>query len=173
MITDLFLSFFKIGAFSFGGGYAMIPLMQKEIVEKHGFLTMQQFGDIIAIAEMTPGPISVNCATFVGYNVGGLFGAFISTLGVVAPSLLVVLILASVFINYQEDRRIRNIFMGIRPVVVALIVSAAFALGRIAIQDLRSIIIGVVVFMILRFRKIHPVLVVLAAGVFGILLYGL
>jgi chromate transporter len=173
MITDLFMAFFKIGSFSFGGGYAMIPLIQKEIVEKHNFMTMQQFGDIIAIAEMTPGPISVNCATFVGYNVAGIPGAFFSTLGVIAPSLLVVLILASIFINFQEDKRIRSIFLGIRPVVVALIGSAAIALGRIAIDDFRSFAITVVVFLILRYRRVHPVLVVFLSGCFGVLFYGI
>ncbi len=173
MLIKLFFAFFKIGAFSFGGGYAMIPLIQKEIVEKYGFMTMRQFGDIIAIAEMTPGPISVNCATFVGYNVGGIFGAFFATLGVVAPSLLVVLILASIFLNYHENKWVLRVFIGIRPVVVALIFSAAIGLSKIAVIDWKSAAITLVVFQILRFRRIHPALVVLMAGGLGVILYGM
>jgi len=173
LIWGLFVSFFRIGAFSFGGGYAMIPLIQKEIVETHGYLTMQQFGDIIAIAEMTPGPIAVNCATFVGYNVAGFLGAVVSTIGVVMPSIVVVLVLAAFFISFQNDRRVKNIFKGIRPVVIALIASAALFLGTIAIVDLRSVGIAIVVFIVLRYQRIHPVLVVFLAGFMGVLLYGL
>jgi len=100
MLIQLFLEFFKVGLFTFGGGYAMIPLIQKDIVEGHRWLNMEQFADIIAIAEMTPGPIAVNSATFVGYKVAKFWGALVSTIGVILPSFLVIWAIASVFISF-------------------------------------------------------------------------
>ncbi len=103
ILIRLFFEFFKVGLFTFGGGYAMIPLIQKDIVEGHHWLTMEQFTDIVAIAEMTPGPIAVNSATFVGYKVAKLWGALVSTLGVVLPSFLVIWAIASIFLSFQDN----------------------------------------------------------------------
>jgi chromate transporter len=171
VLVSLFVSFFKIGAFSFGGGYAMIPLIEKEIIERHSYLTMTQFSDIIAIAEMTPGPISVNAATFVGYKVAGLLGSIICTIGVVMPSFIVILLLARFFISYQQHPMLRAIFRGIRPMVIALVLAAAYVIGKISFIDGPSIVIGFIIFFLVYRKKLHPVLAVSLAGVLGIILY--
>src|SRR5690554_2965445 len=121
---ELLFSFIKIGLFSFGGGYAMIPLIQKEI-ESNGWLTPAEFGDIIAIAEMTPGPIAVNSATFVGYKTAGFFGGMIATFGVALPSLILVMIISSYFFKFKNHPLNDAVFYGVRPVIAGLIITAA------------------------------------------------
>ncbi len=122
ILIKLFWEFFKIGAFTFGGGYAMIPLIEKEIVNKYHWLTMEQFTDLIAIAEMTPGPIAINSATFVGYKVARFLGAVAGTLGVVLPSFLIIWAIASVFFGFQDNRIVQAAFKGLRPAVLGLII---------------------------------------------------
>src|SRR5690606_18104282 len=120
----LFITFFKIGIFSFGGGYAMIPFIEKEI-QAPNWLTSAEFVDIIAIAEMTPGPVSINSATFVGFKTAGFFGGLSATLGVAMPSLLLILLISQFFFKYREHPVNKAIFYGIRPVVAGLILSAS------------------------------------------------
>ena len=185
----LFGTFFKIGLFSFGGGYAMIPLIQHEL-GAHGWMTAAQFVDIIAVAEMTPGPIAVNAATFVGYRVGGLAGGLCATLGVAMPSLLLILFLSGFFFRYRNHPMQRAIFHCIRPVVTGLIAAAALSIARAALLLLpegvaiRSLFEGsllkqvdwiaaglFLVFLLLLKKKMHPIaLIVIAAGS-GMLLY--
>ena len=116
----LFLTFFKIGAFTFGGGYAMIPLIQKEVVDNHKWVTADDILEVIAIAESTPGPIAVNAATFVGYKFGGFLGAFMATLGVVTPSFFIIVLLSSVISRFQDNKVVQYAFFGIRAGVLAL-----------------------------------------------------
>ena len=118
---QLFLTFLKIGAFTFGGGYAMIPIIQKEIVEKRKWITDDDILEIIAIAESTPGPIAINSATFVGYRVAGFFGAFFSTLGVVLPSFVIILLISFVLREFQHIKAVQYAFNGIRAGVLALL----------------------------------------------------
>ncbi len=171
LLLTLFSTFFKIGMFSFGGGYAMIPLIQEEIIKRHGFLTTEQFGDIIAIAEMTPGPIAVNSATFVGYNVSGVAGALVSTVGVVMPSFIIILILARFFVQYQHHSITESLFRGIRPMVVALIISAGVFIGSMALVDMKSVIIWIAVFAAINKAGVHPIAAIMSAGLLGILLF--
>ena len=125
----LLATFLKIGAFTFGGGYAMIPLIQRETIEKHHWITNEDILDITAIAESTPGPIAVNSATFIGYHIAGVPGAFCATLGVVLPSFLIILGLSFVLRQFEELKWVTYAFMGIRAGVLALIVKALFTMG--------------------------------------------
>lgn len=127
---SLFWAFFKVGAFSFGGGYAMIPLIKKEIIDIHHWLSVDQFLDIIAISQMTPGPIAINAATFVGYKVGGFWGSAAATIGVTSPSFLIIIILALLIIRYRHLPWLDAFFKGVRPAVIALIVQAAYSVGK-------------------------------------------
>ena len=116
----------KIGLFSIGGGYAAMPLIQEQAVETHGWLTMTQFADVMTIAEMTPGPIAINAATFVGIQVGGLLGAVIATLGCVLPSCIIVMTLAYVYYRFRGFSMVQGILAGLRPAVIAMIASAGY-----------------------------------------------
>ncbi|MGI5838717.1 MAG: chromate transporter [bacterium] len=171
ILWTLFISFFKIGAFSFGGGYAMLPLIQKEIIERHGYLTLEEFSDIIAIAEMTPGPIAINSATFVGYKTAGVAGSAVSTFGVVLPSFLVILLAAVFFTRFQKHPAVQNIFRGVRPVVIVLIVAAAVGIGKISLLDGASVVIAAAAFVAMLRTKLHPVAIIIAAGVAGTMFF--
>ena len=129
-ILTLFLTFFKIGLFTFGGGYAMIPFIQREIVEKHGWITDEDILDIFAIAESTPGPIAINSATFVGWRVAGFFGAALATFGVVVPSFLIILLISFLLTNFADIAVVKYAFEGIRAGVLALLVKALWTMFK-------------------------------------------
>ncbi len=173
MLLQLFFSFLKIGFFSFGGGYVMLPLIEKEIITAHGWITHAQFIDIVAIAEMTPGPISINMATFVGYRIAGFPGALASTSGVILPSLFLIIIISRFLQKFYELPAVQAIFRGLRPAVIALITLAAIMVIRtsVTIEDLRSIAILLITFLILIYSRISPILVILAAGLLGLIIY--
>jgi len=166
---NLFLEFMKIGAFTFGGGYAMIPLIEKEIVNKYQWLTMKQFTDLIAIAEMTPGPMAVNSATLVGYKVAKFWGAVVSTLGVVLPSFLIIWAIASVFSQFQDNPTVQAAFKGLRPAVLGLIIVAAISISKTSIlSEYKSILIVIGTVLALTIFKIHPILVLIISAITGI-----
>lgn len=182
---ELLLSFFQIGLFSIGGGYAAMPLIQNQVVDIHPWLTMTQFADIMTIAEMTPGPIAINSATFVGIQVAGLPGAIVATLGCILPSCVIVMTLAYLYYRFRGLTMIQGILSGLRPAVVAMIASAGISLILLSFYgqktlpvDLSSInyisvfIFGIALF-ILRKWKINPICVMAGAGAVGILLYSL
>ena len=121
---ELFLAFFRIGLFSIGGGYAAMPLIQDQVVDLHPWLTMTEFADIITIAEMTPGPIAINAATFVGIRIAGLPGAVIATVGCVCPSCVIVLLLAYLYYRFRGSDMVQGVLAGLRPAVIAMIASA-------------------------------------------------
>ncbi len=177
---QLFISFFKIGLFSFGGGYAMIPLISKEIAG-HGWLTSSEFVEIIGIAEMTPGPIAVNSATFVGARAAGILGSVVATIGVAMPSLLIILLVSGFFFRNRSNPLTKLLFYGIRPVIGGLIISAAFFVAKTAhfhegIVSMDSINYGAIAIsafiLVLSLRsKIHPILLIALAGLIGLLIY--
>lgn len=169
ILIKIFLEFFKIGLFTFGGGYAMIPLIEKEIVNKHQWLNMEQFADLIAIAEMTPGPIAVNSATFVGYKVAKFWGAVFSTLGVVLPSFLIIWAIASVFFSFQDNQIVQAAFKGLRPAILGLIIVAALSISKIAISDYKSILILILIVVGVWVLKVHPILALIIAALVGII----
>lgn len=171
LVLNLFATFFRIGAFSFGGGYAMIAFIQKEIIENHGWLTLTEFMDVVAIAEMTPGPIAVNSATFVGYRVAGIAGAAAATTGVVLPSLIIVLALTWLMSRYRSLPVVDRFFTGVRPAVVGLIVMAAWLVGKEAFRSgYRPMITAAAVMLALIKTKIHPIILIVGAGALGALL---
>ncbi|HAE62522.1 MAG TPA: chromate transporter, partial [Eubacteriaceae bacterium] len=128
-LIKLILTFAKIGLFSFGGGYAMIPIIQQEI-ESNNWLSSAEFVDIIAIAEMTPGPIAVNSATFVGYKISGVWGGILATFGVALPSFILAVLISSYYLKFKRNRISNSIFYGIRPVITALVLSATVVIAE-------------------------------------------
>ena len=171
----LFFSFLKIGMFSVGGGYAAMPLIQSEVVSGHGWLSMGEFTDLITIAEMTPGPIAVNSATFVGIRIAGVPGAFAATFGCIFPSCIIVSLLAFIYRKYKNVTVLQNILAGLRPAVVALIAGAgisllrAVAVGEAPLQPANMNWVGLGLFaaalFILRKWKWNPILVMLLCGI--------
>ncbi|MGH2331947.1 chromate transporter [Thermoanaerobacter mathranii] len=168
---SLFWVFFKIGAFSFGGGYAMIPLIEKEIIDIHHWLSVDQFLDIIAISQMTPGPIAINAATFVGYKIGGFWGSVAATIGVTAPSFLIIIILALLIMRYRHLPWLDAFFKGVRPAVIALIIQAAYSVGKSSFASIKDMLVAVVVFVGLYLLKINPLIMIVVAAALGIAMY--
>ena len=170
LILQLYLSFIKIGLFAYGGGYVMLSLIEKEIIRNQGWLTLPQFIDIVALAEVTPGPIAVNTATFVGYKVGGVIGSVAATMGVITPAVILVLLVARYLQNKSDHPTVQALFAGLRPAVIALILSAAVFVGKTALVDLKSIFIALVIFIALFCNKIHPIAAIGLAALLGVLL---
>lgn len=171
LLLNLFLSFFKIGAFSFGGGYAMMPLIKEEIIEKHAWLTKAEFIDILAISEMTPGSIAVNSATFLGYRVSGIVGSIVATLAVILPSFIIMSLIYQ-FINRFKDSPYTDwFFIGIRPIVLGLIASAAVSVATEAFINFKSIILSIGVFYLVSFKKFNPIYVIILAGLLGVIIH--
>ncbi len=181
ILFDLFVSFIQIGLFSFGGGYATLPLIQEQVVDLHGWLSMQEFSDLISISQMTPGPIAINSATFVGLQVGGVFGAIVATLGCILPSCIIVTTIAYFYRKYKKENGVKIIFEVLRPVVIALILSAGISIvvsalfgveGIIAISTLRIdlCIIFIISCVLLYVRKNNPIFVMLIAGLLNFII---
>lgn len=180
---QLFWAFFQIGLFSFGGGYAAVPLIEHHIVDGYHWLEMSQFADLITIAEMTPGPIAVNSATFVGQQIGGLPGAIICTLGCIMPSFLIVIALSWVYMKYRSLKVMQGVLAGLRPAVVAMISSAALSLLTLALfnASLFQIRMGdfrvveaalfVISLVLLRKTKIGPIPIIFGTGIIGTVIY--
>lgn len=179
----LFWAFFQIGLFSIGGGYAAMPLIQNQVVNTYNWLTINEFADVVTISQMTPGPISINAATFVGTRIAGVFGAVIATLGCVLPSFIIVLLLAILYKKYKNLEVVQGVLDGLRPAVVGLIASAGITIiilalwgGKAISFDVRNIdiiaviLIAVCVIMIKRL-KVNPTYIILGAGVVGGLIY--
>jgi chromate transporter len=171
ILIDLFITFFKIGAFSFGGGYAMLPLIEEEVIQVHNWIKPTEFIDILAISEMTPGPIAINSATFLGYKVAGVLGSAVSTLGVVLPSFIVMSVIFHFVYKFKESPYVEWVFKGIRPVVLGLIASAAVTVAKSTFVDIKSVIIAFLLFYIVTFKKFNPILAIVVAGGLGVLLY--
>ncbi|MCD6319002.1 chromate transporter [Candidatus Aerophobetes bacterium] len=170
MLLNLFLTFLKIGLFAFGGGYAMIPLIQHDVVTSNNWLAMSEFLQIITVAEMTPGPIAINLATFTGYKLAGFLGSLVSTIGVTLPSFCIVLILTKTFLWVKENPKIKGLLVGLRSAVLALIISAAVSIGKTAFIDFRVIGIALACFVTLLWLNPHPAIVIAIGGGAGILL---
>jgi len=172
-LIKIFVSFLKIGAFSFGGGYAMLPLIQREIVTNHHWITFKQFVDIIGISQMTPGPIAINSATFVGFKVSGILGSIAATLGVISFSFLLVSIANRYIIKFKESYIMKSALAGMRPAMIGLIISVFLSLGRESYKDIKSIIIGIIILVLLLSNKFHPILVIVISGILGVVFYSL
>lgn len=162
----LFVSFLKVGLFSVGGGYAALPLIQNEVVEHYGWITMQEFTDLITIAEMTPGPIAINAATFTGARIAGILGALISTFGNIFPSCILVSLLAYIYARYRNLSVLQGVLSCLRPAVVALIGAAGFSILRVAAVNgrLLNVVMFAVSLLVLRRWKWNPILVMFLCG---------
>ena len=167
-ILTLFLTFFKIGAFTFGGGYAMIPLIQREIVEKHGWMTDEDILDIFAIAESTPGPIAINSATFVGWRVAGFFGAACATFGVVLPSFVIILLISFLLTNFADIAAVQYAFMGIRAGVLALLVKALWTMYKKNPKSPVGYAIMAIAFVLVAFFNVPVLAVIIGCAVVGL-----
>ena len=168
-LITLFLTFAKIGGFTFGGGYAMLPIMQRELVDKYHWATNDELLDYYAIAQCTPGVIAVNVATFIGQKRKGFVGGVFSTLGVIAPSLLIITLIAAFMKGFGENEIVIHAFNGVRAAVVALVAVAVIKLGKKSIVDLVTGIMFIGVTLLSIFTKLSPAIYVVAAGVLGIL----
>lgn len=186
LFLQLFYTFFKIGLFGFGGGYAMISMIQGEVVTRYQWLTTSEFTDIIALSQMTPGPIGINSATYVGYtaivNAGyshaiGVIGSVIATVSVVLPSFILMIFISRFFLKYQKHPAVESVFRGLRPGVVGLLAAVALVLmnGENFGNNSYQVIISSVLFagtFIASYRyKINPILLIIIAGVIGYLCY--
>ncbi len=183
IIWVLFFSFIQVGLFSVGGGYAALPLIQNQIVDTHGLMTLPEFADLVTIAEMTPGPISINSATFVGTKLAGLPGALICSLGCIIPSFIICLTLAHFYYKYRNFSGVQTILASLRPAVVALISSAGLSILTLALfnaekhdivlSNFRPIEFALFVgsLFLLRKFKVSPILVIFGSGLIGTLAY--
>ncbi|MBO2943398.1 chromate transporter [Paenibacillus sp. F411] len=177
MLLQLFLTFLKIGFVSFGGGYAVIPLIQFEVSE-YGWLSNDEFQSTVALAGMAPGPIATNTATLIGFKTSGAAGAMAATAGIVLPSLLIIVTLATLFFRVRHNSLVRSSFYGLRPIVTGLIVYAALHFGFLGNGEVAVtwssigtlIICGLSLLLLIRY-KLHPLLLILAAAAAGIVLF--
>ncbi len=180
---QLFWSFFQVGLFSIGGGYASIPLIQSQIVDLRHWLTLSEFTDLITISQMTPGPVAINSATFVGIRIAGLGGAVISTIGCILPACVIVSILAFLYFRFKNLSVIQGVLCGLRPTIVALIACAGLAIitlsfwgeGSVSfdIKSMDYIAVGIFAagLFVLRKWKVNPIYVMLGSGVIGSVIY--
>ena len=171
ILVQLFMTFFKIGAFSFGGGYAMLPLLEEEVIRTHAWMTSREFIDIFAISEMTPGPIAVNAATFLGFRVGGVIGSAIATFAVILPSFIVISLIFASLSKFKSSKYVAWIFEGIRPIVIGLILAAGITVGKSSFVDIKSVIIALVLFYAVSFKDLNPIFAIIIGGVLGVMLY--
>ena len=190
IFIELLCSFLMIGLFSFGGGYGMLSVIQGEVVTRHAWLTAAEFTDIVAVSQMTPGPIGINSATYVGYtavlNATGsealaVLGSFTASFAVMLPSVVLMLIVSRFFMKYSKHKNVENVFSLLRPAVVGLIASAALLLMtkenfgspvETPLQFWVSVALFVAAFVAMKFFKVSPILILLLAGVFGGVFYG-
>ena len=183
IFLKLYLVFFKIGLFAIGGGLATLPFLQ-ELVKQYGWITSQDLLDMIAISESTPGPIGINSATFVGYKTAGLLGGIIATLGLVTPSVIIIMIIAHYFMKFSEQPVVRSAFYGLRPAVIGLIGAAGFEVAKIALFNIDSyihtgqlltlfngkaiLLFGITYFLLYKYKK-HPIVYLVGAAMIGII----
>ena len=167
---ELFSSFARVGAMTFGGGYAMLPLLEREVVEKHSWATEEELMDYYAVSQCTPGVIAVNVATFIGFKIAGNLGGIVATLGVVTPSLLIIMLIASILTNFADVPAVKSAFAGIRVCVCVLIFNAVMKLWKKAVVDKGSLVLFLVVFLLSVFFKISPVWFVVLCAAAGIVL---
>ncbi|SHE76645.1 chromate transporter [Caldanaerobius fijiensis DSM 17918] len=170
VLIKILLSFIKIGAFSFGGGYAVLAVIQKEIVNVNHWLSNKDFIDVVAISQVTPGPIAINSATYVGYTIKGILGSTLATLGVVLPSFVIILIIARYFTRFSDKPAVKWMFKGIRPASIGLIAAAAVSVAEGSFIDVYSWLIFLLAF-ILTYKDFDPILLTIISGILGIIFY--
>lgn len=171
-LLEIFTMFFKIGMFTIGGGYAMLPIIQKEVVDKKSWMNEEEFLDAISLTNSLPGPLATNAATFIGYRVSKVKGAVTAVIGAVLPSIIIILLIASFFKNAANYPIVQNIFNAIRPAVVALILYSVIKLaGTAKITKNLNWLVALIAFSAITFFNIHPIIVIICAALYGLVLY--
>ena len=170
-LIELFVIFFKIGTFTIGGGYAMVPLIEKEVVDKKEWIDRKDFIDMLALAQSAPGPIAVDVAVFVGYKVAGVPGSIVAVLGAIFTAFAVLIVIAMYFVGMKDSPIVERVFNGIRPAVVALIAAPVLRLGKSAKINRKTIIIPILTVILVAFLKVNPIYVIITSAASGIL-YG-
>jgi len=170
-LASLFLAFWKIGSFAFGGGLSVLKLIEQDVVRTHGWMTGTQFAELVALSEMTPGPIAVNAATFTGVLVAGIPGGIVATLGVVTTSFLLMTLLAKLVMRVKDHPLAKAFFKGLRPVIAGLIVCAALAVGAEAVHSELTAVLAAGGFLAAYKFKVHPILIIVMAAALGVVLF--
>lgn len=175
---QLFWVYLKIGLLGFGGGYAMLSMIQFEVVEKHAWMTMSEFTDVVALSQMTPGPISINCATYVGYQVGGIFGSLLASFSIVLPSLILLYFVLRYLFKHKDNFIIKTTLRGLKPFIAGLIFAAAMLMmNKTTFSDFGigenniSVIICAVTFVAIFFFKVNPMIMIALSGVAGLVFF--
>ncbi len=171
ILIEIFLTFFKIGAFSFGGGYVMIPFIQREIVNTHQWVSGEEFIDVIGISQVTPGPIATNASTYVGFKVAGVLGALSGTIGVIGAAFVLALIVSHRFERVKHLPQVKLMFKGLRPAVLGLIFSAGLSIGVATVTSMKELGIATFSFVSIVKFKMHPILTIAIAGCAGLILF--
>ncbi|WP_240689338.1 chromate transporter [Ammoniphilus sp. YIM 78166] len=171
MIWKIFCTFFMLGPATFGGGYAMIPLLERAIIEKNRWMKKEEVTDVLAVSQTAPGSVAVNAATFIGYRLAGPWGALAATVGIILPTFIIILILTTLFLSVQHSPLVQAAFLGIRPAIVALILYAAYRTAKTSILDKTTAAVAGIVLLILLLSSIHPMFVILFGGLIGALFF--
>lgn len=176
IFLQLFLSYLKIGFFGFGGGYAMLSLIHSEVVVQHGWLTSAEFADIVAISQMTPGPIAINSATYVGYSVAGVWGSVVATIAVCLPALTLMILITRFFLHLHKNRLVKGVIAGMKPVVIGMIGAATLLLmfpddrqGASFIDAWSWVLFGLA--LVASYKKVNPILLIALSAIAGISIY--
>lgn len=167
MLLDFFLTCNKIGAFTLGGGYAMIPIMEREFVDKNKWMDKQEFMDIMVVAQTTPGIFAIDMASHIGYKLRGVWGGIVGAIGIALPSIIAILVIAMFFQAFKDNLYVGKFFRGVRPAVVALIASPCFTMAKTAKLSWRNIWIPIVCCLLISLFGVSPILIIIAAGVGG------
>ncbi len=171
LLLQIFIVFAKVGIFGYGGGPSMIPLIQEEVVDIHGWLSTEEFVDALAMGNSLPGPIAIKMSAYVGYKLAGLPGSLASVMGVAAPSMVLMLVLAVFFLQYKDLPQIQAILKAVRPAVVALMALVVYEIYPESIQSWDTLLIAIVTFAVIAFFKIHPALAIVGAAILGFIVY--
>lgn len=168
-VLEMFIAFFKIGAFTFGGGYAMIPLIEEEVVNNKKWIEKEEFMDVLVVSQSLPGALAVNCSIFLGYKIGGLIGAIMALLAVILPSFLIIIIIAAFFMQFRNNYYVNAAFKGITAAVPMLVLVGAISLSKGLEKNKRTVLTIIAALIALTFFDIHPIIVIIASAIYGII----
>jgi chromate transporter len=171
ILIELFFKFMKIGAFSYGGGYTALSLIEREIVNNSHWLTTEEFLDVLALSQITPGPVGINASTYVGYKIMGFSGAVVATVGVVIVSFIMVNIVAHYFLKFKDSKIVKSVLLGLKPAIIGMIITVAYKLGVKTISDYKDILIILIVIISVTKFKVHPIIAIFASASIGLLIF--
>ncbi len=167
MLLKIFGEFFKIGIVTFGGGQAMLPILQHELVYNYGWINIDRFLYFVSVSEVTPGPVALNMATFIGFELKGIIGSVFATLGVIMPSFIVILLVAKASEKFKENKIYKRFMKGVRPVIIALLINAIYLITQRGFSGYAPYIMAVSVFLIFKYWRRNPALLLLITGIIG------